>query len=232
MGLVYYHFITYMRTHKYVPPITVFVIMLLLNYAYVPNPIMYSYSYTSLMLFFLMGWFTITIVHAEDKNQKQITIIHTKNKRQYYYALVTNCVSAGLILSLASVMYPVVFNSFAPGLHLVHIVMGLLAHFSLAVLSIALSLFFTRDMVKSSVSTWWGVIGILVASVALAVAKATVLTMKPISWLLPPLRSTLEIMTVDDKIAFIPFTVFMQFGWVLIYSLILIFIYIALVARK
>lgn len=231
-ALIHYQFANYFRTHKYVPPVSVYIMMLVINYTYIPNPILDSYSFTSLMLFFIMGWITVTILHAEDEGQQQITILHAKNKREYYLALVINCVVAGLILSFVAVAYPVVFDAFKPGLHIVHIVIGFLAHFSLAVLSIALSLFFTRALVKSGINSWWGVISILVVSLAISVAKADILKTKILNWLLPPLRNSLEIMSVGDNITSVPAHVYGQFGWIFLYSLILISIFIAVVSKS
>jgi hypothetical protein len=231
-GLIHYHFASYFRTHKYIPPVSVFIMMLIINYTYAPNPILDSYSFTSLVLFFIMGWVTITIMHAEDEGQKQITIMHAKNKREYYIALVINCAVVGLILSIVSVAYPVVFHAFKPGLYTVHLVIGFLAHFSLSVLSIALSLFFTRELVKSNVNSWWGVISILIVSLVIAVAKSEILIIKLLIWLLPPLHYSLEIMSVGDKITSVPAQVYGQFGWIFIYSLILITIFIAVIQKR
>ena len=187
-GLIHYFFATYIRTHRYVPPVSLLIMMLIINYTYIPNPIMDSYSFTALLLFFIMGWVTITILHAEDEGQKQITLMHAKNKRNYYFALIINCIVAGLILSIIAVAYPIVINAFTIELHIIHIACGFLAHFSLATLSIALSLFFTRELVKSNTNSWWGVISILVITLVLAVAKVEALKTPLISWIVPPLR--------------------------------------------
>jgi hypothetical protein len=231
-GLMRYHLITYFRTYKYVPPLSVFIMMLVINYTYVPNPILDSYSYTSIMLFFIMGWFTITIFHAEDEGQKQITIMHAKNKKVYYISLLLNGTLTALILSIAAVAYPVVFHAFSPGLHTVHLVMGFLAHFSLAVLSIALSSFFTRGLVKDNVNSWWGVISILIGSLVMAVEKIEILKINLINWVLPPLRSSMEIMSVDDQNITFPLKVYGQFAWIFIYSLILMTIFIAILQKR
>lgn len=69
-SLLRYQFINYLRTYQYVPPFTIFILCLVVNYTFVPNPILDSYSFTSLILFFLMGWFTVTLFHAEDEGQK------------------------------------------------------------------------------------------------------------------------------------------------------------------
>ncbi len=231
-ALIHYFFFTYIRTHRYVPPMSLFLMMLIVNYHYVPNPILDSYSFTALLLFFVMGWVTITIMHAEDEGQKQITLIHTKNKRNYYFALIINCMIVGLILSLLAVAYPLVIHAFNSELHLVHIACGFLAHLSLAILSIALSIFFTRDTVKSNINSWWGVISILVVTLVLAVARVEFLRTGFISWLVPPLRFSMEIMSVGDDISSIPAQAYWQFGWIFIYSLIFMLLFIKIVQKK
>lgn len=51
-SLVRYQLINYLRTYHYVPPFTIFILCLIVNYTFVPNPILDSYSFTSLVLFF------------------------------------------------------------------------------------------------------------------------------------------------------------------------------------
>ena len=230
-GLIRYFFTTYIRTHRYVPPVTLFIMMLIINYTYIPNPIMDSYSFTSLLLFFIMGWVTITIVHAEDEGQKQITLIHSKNKRNYYFALIINCIVVGFILSIIAVAYPLVINAFTPELHVIHILFGFLAHFSIATLSIALSIFFTRELVKTNINSWWGVVSILVFTLVLPIVKEKFFNIELINWFIPPLRFSLEIMSVGDDITSISKLAYWQFGWIFIYSAILMVIFTTIVQR-
>ena len=231
-GLIHYFFTTYIRTHRYVPPVTLFIMMLIINYTYIPNPIMDSYSFTSLLLFFIMGRVTITIVHAEDEGQKQITLIHSKNKRNYYFALIINCIIVGFILSIIAVAYPLVINAFTPELHVIHILFGFLAHFSIATLSIALSIFFTRELVKTNINSWWGVVSILVFTLVLPIVKEKFFNIELINWFMPPLRFTLEIMSVGDDITSISKLAYWQFGWIFIYSAILMVIFTIIVQRE
>lgn len=230
-GLISYHFSTYFRTYRYIPPFSVFIMMLVINYTYVPNPILNSYAYTSIMLFFIMGWFTITIFHAEDQGQKNITIMHLKNKKTYYIALEIVCLLISVVLSILAVLYPIAFNAFSPGLNKAHIAMGFLAHFSLAILSIALSSFFTRDLVRSHANTWWGVSSVLIGTLVIAVAKIEILQF--ISWITPPLRYCLEMMSIDDnQIKVFPIQAYGKFGWIILYSLFLLSIFIASAQKK
>ena len=77
-----------------------------------------------------------------------------------------------------------------------------MSHFSLSLLAIALTALFTRELVKNRRNTWWGVIGILIISVAIATLKDSILT--GLLWLLPPLHLSLEMMSVGDQIEVIP----------------------------
>ena len=231
-ALLNYHFKNYLRVYKYIPPLTVFIIMLIVNYTFIPNPILDSYSFTSLVLFFLMGWVTISIMHTEDEEQKQITLLHAKNPGLYYLSLVIICVMVGLLFSVVSVLYPILINAFRPGLQIIHILAGIFSHFSLALLSIGLSLFFTREFVKNSINTWWGVICVLVITLVLAIAKIDILDNQLFHWTLPPLRTALELMSMrDEEFSFSIYT-YGQFGWVFLYSLLLIVFFIAIATKR
>ena len=232
-GLVVYQFVTYIRSHKYIPPVSVFIMLLVINYTYVPNPIMDSYSFTSILLFFVIGWVTISLFHSEDEGQKQITIIHAKNIREYYLALVINCTLVAFFLSVVAVAYPIIFQAFTPGLHPVHIVKGFLAHFSLTFLSIALSIFFTRELVKNHINSWWGVISILIGSLVSAIlTEANIKNLTVLYWILPPLHYSFKIMSVDDHIISISTEVYGYFVWIFIYSMMLTTLFLVIVQKK
>ncbi|MFP3472618.1 hypothetical protein R0J90_21420, partial [Micrococcus sp. SIMBA_144] len=48
----------------------------------------------------------------EDKGQKEITLLHAGSRWKYHLALYVICVMIALLLSLVSVMYPIVFQAF------------------------------------------------------------------------------------------------------------------------
>ncbi|MGE7091981.1 ABC transporter permease [Lysinibacillus sp. NPDC048646] len=221
-NLLRYQCINYLRTKNYIPPFSIFILFIVVNYTFVPNPILDSYSFTSIMLFFLMGWFTITVFHAEDEGQKVITILHSKGQSAYNRALFTICIAIGFCLSTVSVIYPILIGAFSEQPSVLHLIMGFLSHFSLAVLAIALSAIFTRELVKNRQNTWWGVLSILILSVAIATLKSVILQVKGLIWLFPPLHLALEMMSSDDNLKNISYIFYWQFAWIFIYSLLLI----------
>ncbi|MFE3577601.1 ABC transporter permease [Lysinibacillus sp. NPDC059133] len=231
-SLLRYQFINYLRTYQYVPPFSIFILCLVVNYTFVPNPILDSYSFTAIILFFLMGWFTITLFHAEDEGQKVMTTLHAKSRTHYSLGIFILCVLIGLFLSFVSVAYPTLIGAFGEKPRLIHQLLGFLSHFSLSVLAIALSAIFTRELVKNKQNTWWGVLGILIVSVVIATLKETILQIKGLIWLLPPVRLSLEMMGSEDSIKSIPNSFYWQFTWIFAYSAIVIMLFFLLSNRK
>ncbi|WP_141431038.1 ABC transporter permease [Bacillus sp. 03113] len=229
-GLLIYQSINYLRSYRYVPPLSIFIISLIVNYTFEPNPILDSYSYTSVVLFFVMGWFTVTVFHAEDEGLKQITLFHAKSSKDYHLALFLICVLIGLFLSAVSVAYPVVFDMFGGETRPLHIILGFMSHFSLSILSIALSALFTRDVVKNKRNTWWGVMSILVFSVALSTFKS--LLLKGLIWILPPIRFSLEMMSSKDNMKSIPDFYYWQFGWIFLYGIVFIVLFFGVLKHR
>ena len=229
ISLLHYQLINYLRTYKYIPPFFIFILCTIVNYAFVPNPILDSYSFTSTLLFFLMGWFTVTIFHAEDEGQKVITILHSKGEGVYYGALYFICITIGFCLSWVSVMYPIIIDAFGGRPRILHIILGFLAHFSLSVLAIALSAIFTRELVKNRQNSWWGVLSILIISIAIVSLKSEV---KGLIWLFPPVHLSLEMMNSDDQLKVIPAIFYWQFTWIFMYSILVIWLFFLILNRK
>ncbi|MGE6514648.1 ABC transporter permease [Lysinibacillus sphaericus] len=231
-NLLRYHCINYLRTNNYIPPFSIFILFIVVNYTFVPNPILDSYSFTSIMLFFLMGWFTITVFHAEDEGQKVITILHSKGQSAYNRALFIVCVAIAFCLSTVSVIYPILIGAFSEQPSVLHLIMGFLSHFSLSVLAIALSAIFTRELVRDRQNTWWGVLSTLIIAVVIATLKSVLLQVKGLIWLLPPVHLVLEMMSSDDNLKYIPTVFYWQFAWIFIYSLLLIGLFFFILNHK
>lgn len=227
-ALVRYHLIHYLRSFTYIPPLTLFIFTLMLNYTYTPNPIYDSYSFTSLALFFMMGWFTVTVFHSEDKGQKEITLLHSERPWRYHLGLYTVCVILAFLLSLVSVLYPIVWQVFGSEVYPSHFILGFLSHFSLAILSIGVSAIFTRELVRHSLNTWWGVLSILILSLAASAFPETGLLV----WLLPPVELSLSMMSISDGVAFIPLRFYWQYGWIILYGCLLIGLYFVWMKKK
>ncbi|MCA1060445.1 ABC transporter permease [Rossellomorea aquimaris] len=227
-ALIRYHVIHYLRSFTFIPPLTIFIFTLMLNYTYKPNPIYDSYSFTSLALFFMMGWFTVTVFHSEDQGQKEITLLHTGSQWKYHLALYIVCVMIALLLSLVSVLYPIVCHAFGNEIDPSHFILGFLSHFCLAILSIGLSTIFTRELVRHSLNTWWGVLSVLILSLAASAFPDAGL----LDWLYPPVELSLTMMSISDGVTFIPVRFYWEYGWIMLYGFLFVGIYFVMMKKK
>lgn len=232
ISLVRYQLQNYARTYQYVPPFSIFILCLVVNYTFVPNPILDSFSFTSIILFFLMGWFTVTLFHSEDEGQKMITILHANGATSYHLSLFIIAILIAFSLSMVSVIYPTAIHAFAEEPSFTHLFLGFLSHVSLAILGIALSAIFTRELVKNKQNTWWGVISVLLLTLVAATLKDSIPQMKGLILVLPPLHLSLEMMTVGDQIKSIPSKFYWQFIWILVYASFVIYVFFFLSKLK
>lgn len=232
ISLMRYQLLNYARSYQYFPPFSIFVLCLVVNYTFTPNPILDSFSLTSIMLFFLMGWFTITLFHTEDEGQKTITCFHTNGSGRYHISLFTIGILIALSLNLVSIIYPTVIQAFAKTPSLTQLLLGFLAHFCLAILGMALSALFTRELVNSKQNTWWGVLSILLLTLVLATVKDSILQIKGLIWLLPPLHLSLEIMNSGDQLKTIPSHFYWRFLWIVVYASFIIYLFFLLSRLK
>ncbi|WP_233664277.1 MULTISPECIES: hypothetical protein [Staphylococcus] len=78
MALIKYQFKNYIRTYKLIAPFVTFFTLLIIIYFYSGQPIMSSFASTSMVLLFVTGWITVTIIDAESLQKKTIIIYSTK----------------------------------------------------------------------------------------------------------------------------------------------------------
>lgn len=234
ISLMRYQLSNYARTYQYVPPFSIFILCLVINYTFVPNPILDSFSFTSIILFFLLGWFTVTLFHSEDEGQKMITILHANGSTPYNVSLFIINIVIAFSLSFVSIIYPTVIHAFAEEPRFIHLFLGFSAHFTLATLGMALSALFTRDIVKNKQNTWWGVISVLLFAIVLATLKDSLDQLNGLIWVLPPVHLSLEMLAIGDQITSIPSKFYWQFAWILVYAgfVITLFFLLSKLKRK
>lgn len=232
--LLNYNFVNYFRTYKYIPPLSIYILVLVVNYTYKPNPILDSYSLTALYLFFLMGWITVTIFHAEHATQQDITMYHCKSSNKYFIGLYLTCTIVGVVLSVIYVLYPIIFDMFHEStLNWVHVTLGIMAHFSLSFLAISLAALFTHHLISNSNNIWWGVLSVFIISLATPAMQTKLdASLQFLLWLLPPTSWLIKTMGVGDQVDTITPNMYFSFSWIFFYSALCVILFFALVRRK
>lgn len=90
----------YIRSHKYFPPVSTFIVLIAVFYTYKPNPIVDSYAITALFLFVISAWLCMSVLSLDSPVQRQLLILNLRSGYRYYLAKLA---AVGLITLLLAV---------------------------------------------------------------------------------------------------------------------------------
>ncbi|GGJ99966.1 ABC transporter permease [Lentibacillus kapialis] len=224
-ALISYYFLDYIKSYRYVPPLTIYLVALFLNYTYKPNPVLSSTAVTALYLFLLMVWFTLSFFHTEDPTQQHLTILHAKSKVKMFLSKYMTMFLCVIVLSVFSVAYPVVFGMFGADISILKLIIGVLNHFFLGVLSVSMAALFTREIIKNPGTGWLGVSFVLLVSIAsTGLRHALPNFLQWTVWVLPPVPHLMSLMEGSNVASIFPAIGFVYL-WLGGYSAVLILLY-------
>ncbi|WP_410984046.1 ABC transporter permease [Bacillus cereus] len=226
IALIRYNFLDYTKSYKYVPPIAMYIVSLLFIYTYKPNPIVATYSETALTLYLLSAWITITLFHTEDPVQEQITLSHTKNIRALYLGKYVTVLLISSVLSLISVISPIIFQMFKEKMTLSLLITGFLSHFSLSILGISITTLFTRNIIKKASTAWLSLSLVLLITIASIRLKKDI---PELLWFFPPINSFMMLSSHEHNLAI--HTLWLT-AWALFYSFVLMSFFLYLVRKR
>jgi len=103
---------------------------------------------------------------------------------------------------------------------------GLLAHFSLSILGISIATLFTRNIIKKASTAWLSLSFVLLITIASIRLKKE---MPELLWVFPPINSFLMLGQYEHHLLV---HVLWLTAWALIYSLLLITLFLFLVQKK
>lgn len=222
----------YIKSYRYVPPASIFLIMLVVNYTYAPNPILSSYALTAIYLFFITAWLTLSFFHTEDSVQQNLTILHAKSKMKYFLSKYFTMFLFVLILAVVSVVYPIVFHMFGEPVTSDELIIGFLSHLLLGVLSVSISVLFTRNIVMKLSNAWLGVsLALVVSLTSIGLKSVLPAVFQPVICVLPPVPGIIGLMEEKNIQDF-----YLEFGfvylWLCMYSCVLIALFLLIDKKK
>jgi hypothetical protein len=168
-ALVHYTLRDFVRSHRFLPPLVVFGVVLAVLYAVHPTPVLSSYGATALAMYPLGAWYTAALLGAEDPVQRQVTIVNSGGAGRVYLAKVG---TAALVLSplvLIALLLPAALGFLELPAHqslLPYLGLGLLAHAVAGLTGVALGVLWSPPMVQRTGYTLGGILLCLVVTVA------------------------------------------------------------------
>lgn len=230
-NLIKYTLHDYIRSHKYFPPISTFMILIFVFYTYTPNPIIDSYAVTAVILYIISAWVCLSILQLDPPVQRQLMAIQVRSWNRYYVSVLISAVIISSILSAYALLYPIVFNMFSEPVTLTIGLVSFANYLILGILGVSLASLFSKVIMKSAINSFGGLtLTIVLSLAAIGVERVLPSFLKNVLWVMPPATITQTPLLKWDG-GYIYDLARFPFIWVIIYSFIIIFLFLQLAKR-
>lgn len=230
-NLIKYTLHDYIRSHKYFPPISTFMILIFVFYTYTPNPIIDSYAVTAVILYIISAWVCLSILQLDPPVQRQLMAIQVRSWNRYYVSKLISAVIISSILSAYALLYPIVFNMFSEPVTLTIGLVSFANYLILGILGVSLASLFSKVIMKSAINSFGGLtLTIVLSLAAIGVERVLPSFLKNVLWVMPPATITQTPLLKWDG-GYIYDLARFPFIWVIIYSFIIIFLFLQLAKR-
>lgn len=231
--LIPYFFKQYLRSNKYIAPLLFYIASIAFTYAQKPVYVMSSYMFTCVFIYFISAWFMYSFTNSEEAAQQQLIILHIKKENYYYIARLLFIWMIVLILSIITVLYPIIGGFFIRKIYPLDIAAALLSHAAIGLLGICTALLFDERIIRSGKLRFLYLIGVLIISVIEVPLSVQYPFIKWITIVFPPAYLIVSRFGAIDAVGF--FSFYRLIGdliIILIYSVVLTFIFIKYIKRR
>lgn len=230
-SLLKYSLHDYLRSHKYFPPISTFIILISVFYTYTPNPIIDSYAITAIIVYIISAWLAISVLSLDTPVQRQLMILHIGGKNRYYLSKLISVWLISLILALYAFLYPIIFGMFDESVTLTIGLVAIVNYVFLSILGISIASLFSKIITENVINSYGGLaLTIIVSLAALGIYNALPSYLQNIIWIIPPATSTQTPLYNWNGDSVWDLSLF-PFIWIIIYSLLLLYLFVRL-AKK
>lgn len=230
-SLIKYSLHDYIRSHKYFPPLSTFVILIFIFYTYKPNPIIDSYAVTAIIVYIISAWLSLSILSIESPVHRGVLSLHTGGWNRYYISKIISVVIIAVFLSFYAILYPIMFSMFNDPLTITMVTISFVNHMILAILGVSIASFFSRAIMTSSINSFGGLSLVIVLSIAaLGIAQILPLPLKFLTWIIPPATATQTALYHWNGDSVSGLSVF-PFIWIVLYSFLLLYLFLTLAKR-
>lgn len=230
-SLLKYSLHDYLRSHKYFPPISTFLILITVNYSYKPNPIIDSYAVTAIFLYIISAWLCISVLSLDSPVQRQLMILHIGGTNRYYLSKLLSVWLISLILTFYAFIYPIILGMFGESVTFTIGMVTIVNHIFLSILGISIASVFSKIITESAINSYGGLALTITGSLAaLGIYDVLPSYLKSIVWIIPPATSTNTTLFNWNGDSILDLSLF-PFIWIVIYALFLLYLFLKL-AKK
>ncbi len=200
IGFIKYQLLSYIRSYRFIAPVASYIAWVILTYTYSGVPILSSYATTSLALFIIMTWVSMTVFSLEEISEKHILYTKLKRKQTYIRGKIVICMIITFCLFLFGLLYPLVMQSFAREMNSTHYGLSFYSHVSLGGFGVLVGAFISIPHLSASRYSW--LLSALVVTVSIA-HNGIVDRIPSLKWVLlifPPVTNILTYLNAGDQL--------------------------------
>ncbi|WEN69443.1 hypothetical protein MT340_000380 [Staphylococcus sp. NRL 16/872] len=194
MALINYHFKNFIRTYKWIGPLVIFLLLVVILYAYSGQPILSSFASTSMLLLFISTWITVIILDVDSIKEKQLLFTQLKSKKTYLTSKLIFSFIIILPLSLWAIIYPIITFRFEHMPNLIEILVGLYSHIIIIALGVIITTLIKSLTRISNKLIWLFIVLICLISMLRGILIQTFPILKYILWIFPPVSDFLNML--------------------------------------
>lgn len=230
VGYICYQFISYIRSLKIIPPATIFFVWIFIFYTYSGIPISSSYSVSSITVYLVMTWLTISVFSIEGDTEKNLLFVQLRSKTRYIWGKWITSIFFSLFFTIFAIVYPLLLNSFNESITLIHLIISFYSHFILAWFGILIGTFFSITSFVSKKYTWLLASLVIVVSLSYEGLVEDASILKWLLFLLPPVTQVVDylnnynVLQIEDNFGLL-------IVWTISYSLLAGFVLLKLFLR-
>ncbi|WP_078552907.1 hypothetical protein [Bacillus alkalicellulosilyticus] len=199
-AFILYQLISFIRSLKFIPPVIIFCAWVFILYAYKNVPILSSYAITSIVMYLVMTWVTMSIFTLDEESEKHILFSHLRKKLNYLIGKWITILIIMIPLLLFAVFYPIFTGSFNGSMSLKLYIITFYSHLVFMAFGILVGTLFSATTLATKKYTWVSSVLIIVISLASKSIIEMMTLFSLILWVFPPVFKVIDYMNEEDQV--------------------------------
>ncbi|WP_232700015.1 hypothetical protein [Brevibacillus daliensis] len=199
-AFVRYQLISFVRSLKFIPPVVIFLAWVFIFYSYKGVPILSSYAVTSIAMYLIMTWITMSIFTLDEESEKHILISHLRRKVNYLFGKWITILIVMIPLLLFAIFFPIITGSFKGFMSIKLYIYTFYSHFVFLAFGILVGTLFSATKLATKKYAWLSSVFIIVVSLSSKPIIKMMAFSKWILWIFPPVFKVIEHMEGEDQL--------------------------------
>ena len=199
-AFVRYQLTSLIQSLKFIPPVVIFLAWIFILYAYRGVPILSSYAVSSISIYLIITWITMSIFTLDEESEKHILISHLGKKLSYLFGKWLTILVVTIPLLLFAIFFPIITKSFNGNMSIKLYAFAFYSHFVFVIFGILVGTLFSATKLATKKYAWLSAALIIVVSLASKSIIERAMFFKWILWIFPPVFKVIGNTGDEDQV--------------------------------